>query len=833
MIGLWFAEKGVESVRQWGDGVLNDLKFGLRQLRRSPGFAFTAILTLALGIGVNTAIFSLVDSILLEPLPFPHQDRLIDIIGYTLPGQNATPFPKGWIRALTEHSNSFASISGFGLDAESNVGEVNAPNRVFGAEVMANALSTLDLHPAQGRFFTADDAVAGHNPVVVLSYGYWKDHFAASPAVGRSIRIDGISREIIGVMPPGVHFPYSDTQFVTPVTFKGGDAIDPWNNFNLRAFGRLRDGVTPAQAQALLRRLQPSLVPMFPWRMPDEWASQTAVVPLLDSIVGNMRARLLLLFGAVGLVLLIACANVANLMLARAASREREIAIRGALGASGRRLARQLLSESVLIGVLAGVAGLMAASFSLQVMTKLLPTDTPRLNDLGLHWHAFLFAAGVSVLTGLLFGLVPALRMASPDLQSTLSSGSRGAAGNVSHFRTAMLLVMGQIGLSVVVITAAGLMLHSLYSLSRVNPGFRTDRIVTAEVSMDSNACAQKGRCLAFFQTLLDHARGIPGTENVALTDSLPLSARDDNYVYDAEGHPRTARELASLATERTVSPGYFATLGMHLMRGRVLDDQDASGASRAAVVNEYMANRLWPHQDPLGRHIIKVDEELTPGVMNPNTASSVVGVVANTHEVSLSGNFDDAVFLPMSRSTEQPVMYVLLRTHASTQQAADELRQTVADIDPQVPVTRVRTLNEVVAASESASRSLTILLLCFGVLAVVIGAVGVYSLIAYIVSWRTREIGIRLALGAQRWTVVRSIVLRSVALAAGGSAIGLAAAAASARLLQSFLFGVSPLDPITFLGAPALMTLLAIGAAWIPARRAASIDPIKALRNE
>lgn len=825
--------------------MLSDLRFAFRQLRKSPGFALTAILTLALGIGVNTAIFSLVDSILLQPLPYPHQDRLMRIDYGPAANSDASFFPKGWIRALDQHSSTFTSISGFSASAESNVGDANSSNRVFGAEVMANALDTLGLHPALGRFFNAGDALAGHDPVVVLSYGYWKEHFGANPdVIGQSIRIDGISRQIIGVMPEGVHFPYSDTQFVVPTTFKGGNPIDAWAGFYLRAFGRLKDGVTPAQAQADLRHLQPGLLPMFPWRMPDQWARDMTVVPLLDSIVGNMRARLLLLFGAVGLVLLIACANVANLMLARAASREREIAIRGALGASGTRLVRQLLSESVLIGVLAGAAGLMAAALSLRLMTKLLPADTPRMNDLGLHWHAFLFAAGVSVFTGLLFGLVPALRMASPDLQGTLRAGSRGAAGNASHFRAAMLLVMGQIGLSVVVITAAGLMLHSLYSLSQVNPGFRTSRIVTAEVSMDATACqpylgapvsseTAKGRCLAFFQTLLDRARGIPGTENVAVTDSLPLSGRDNNYVYDAEGHPRAARELAFLATERTVSPGYFATLGMHLMRGRLLDDQDASGASRAVVINENMANHLWPHLDPIGRHIVSVDDEPSPGVLNPNTASIVVGVVGNAHEGSLSGGFGDELFLPMSRTNEQPVMYVLLRTRATTQQAADALRHTVAEIDPQVPVTRVRTLNEVVAASESASRSLTVLLLGFGILAVVIGAVGVYSLIAYIVSWRTKEIGIRLALGAPRLNIVRDIVLRSVALAAGGSALGLAAAAASTRLLHSFLYGISPLDPVTFISVPVLMILLAVVAAWIPARRAASIDPMIALRNE
>jgi predicted permease len=815
--------------------VLNDVRFALRQLRKNPAFAITAILTLALGIGVNTAIFSLVDSILLEPLPFPHQDRLMSIIGYsTGVTGDATPYPKGWIRALDEHSSSFRSISGFGIDSESNVGESTSPERVFGAEVMTNALDTLDVHPAFGRFFTANDALAEHAPVVVLSYGYWKQHFGASPEViGQSIRIDGISRQIIGVMPAGVHFPYADTQFVVPLTFKGGDAYDPWTDFSLRAFGRLKDGVTPAQAHGELRRIQRALLPMFPWRMPDQWASDMTPIPLLDSIVGNMKARVLLLFGAVGLVLLIACANVANLMLARAASREREIAIRGAMGASGWRLIRQLLSESLLIGVLAGAAGLMAASLSLHLIAKLLPADTPRLDDFGLHWHAFLFAAAVSVFTGLLFGMVPALRMASPNLQSTLRVSGRGAAGSASHFRAAILLVMGQIGLSVVVITAAGLMLHSLYSLSKVNPGFRTDRIVTAEVSLDSNACAEKGHCLAFFNTLLDQAKGIAAADNVALTDSLPLSGRINNYVYDAEGHPRQARELAFLATDRTVSPDYFATLGIKLTSGRLLTDQDASSASRAVVINEQMAKHLWPKENPVGRQIISVNDEPTPGVFDPAKSLMVVGVVGNAHEASLSGGFGDELFLPMSRTNEQPVMYVLLRTRASTQEAADALRRTVAEINPQVPVTRVRTLNEVVAASESGSRSLAVLLLCFGVLAVVIGAVGVYSLIAYIVSWRTREIGIRLALGAPRWSVVREIVLRSLALAAGGSAVGLVAAGVSMRLLHSFLFGVSTLDPVTFLSVPALMMLLAIAAAWIPARRAASIDPMEALRNE
>ena len=819
--------------RDGGVEMLADLKFALRQLRKSPGFTLTAVLTLALGIGANTAIFTLVDSIMLRPLPFPQQTQIMRI-GYGGGETETAFFPKGWIRALGEHSTSFAAVSGFGPDTESNVGDANSSNRVFGAEVMANALSTLDVSPALGRFFSADDALGAHDPVVVLSYGYWQEHFAANPnVIGETLRIDGVSRRVIGVTPAGVRFPYADTQFLMPVTFKGGDALDPWQQFDLRAFGRLNAGITPAQAQSELRRMQKLLLPLFPWQMPDIWASNMTVVPLLESEVGAMRPRLLLLFAAVGLILLIACANVANLLLARAAGREREIAIRGALGATTTRLVSQLLAESVVLGAVSGAVGLMTAAVSLQALVSLLPADTPRLSDISLHWPVFLFAAAASVLTGFLFGLIPALQMASPNLLESLHSGSRSVAGKAGQFRVSMMLVVGQIALSVLVITAAGLMLRSLWTLSQVNPGFQTARIVTAEVPLDANACQAKGRCQQFYETLLERAHGLPGAENVALTDSLPLIGRQGTYIYDAQDHPREAHQGALLATGRVVSPGYFATLGIQLVRGRLLDQQDVSGASRAAVISQSMANRLWPHQDPLGMHLLSVDDEPRPAVWDENKAATVVGVVNNTHEGNLASGFGDEVYLPMTPERAQPTTYVLLRTHASTATAAAELRQAVISIDPQVPVTRLRTLNEVVASSESAPRSLTLLLLTFGALAVIIGGVGVYSLIAYIVSWRTREFGIRLALGAQRWQIIRRVVEQSLLLALGGSLVGLAAAALVGRIMRRFLFGVTPLDPVTFGAVAVLMTLLAVAAAWIPARRAASVDPMKTLRME
>ena len=584
---------------------------------------------------------------------------------------------------------------------------------------------------------------------------------------------------------------------------------------------------------AELRQMQKLLLPLFPWQMPETWPQNQSVVPLLESEVGAMGPRLMLLFGAVGLILLIACANVANLMLARASGREREIAIRGALGASAKRLIRQLLSESIVLGALAGALGLIVAAVSLQTLVTLLPADTPRMNDISLHWPVFLFAAAASVVTGLLFGLIPALKMASPNLRDALHSGSRSVAGKAGQFRVSIILVIGQIALSVVVITVAGLMLHSLWSLNQVNPGFQTDRIVTAEVSLDANACSMQGRCQAFFQTLIEHARGIAGAEDVALTDSLPLKAPMGDYVYDAQDHPRNARQEALRATARIVSPGYISALGIQTVRGRLLEQQDTSGASPAAVISQSMASRLWPNQDPLGKHILNVSDEAQPAVWNHEKAATIVGVVGNTHEGSLAADFGDEVYLPTTPAHERPTMYVLLRTRTSTAAAVDGLRQAVAEIDSQAPVTRVRTLNQVVATSESASRSLSFMLLAFGGLAVVIGGIGVYSLIAYIVSWRTREFGIRMALGAQRWQIVQGVVRQSLLLALAGSLAGLIAAFFVGQIMHSFLFGVKPLDPVTFGAVALLMTLLALAAAWVPALRAASVDPMKTLRME
>jgi predicted permease len=509
------------------------------------------------------------------------------------------------------------------------------------------------------------------------------------------------------------------------------------------------------------------------------------------------------------------------------------MAIRGALGASGRRLMQQLLSESIVLGVAAGAVGLGAAFASLRIFLRLLPADTPRIQDVSPRLGDILFTLCASALAGLLFGLIPSIRMSSNDLLKAIRVGGRGLTGRGSRFGLSMGLVIAQIGLSVMLITAAGLTLRSLYKLSRVDPGFRTGGTVTAEIALDNSACKQKGRCQSFFESLLDRAQGIAGIQSVALTDALPFSGRNNNYVYDAEGHPRNARQGALLATGRTVSQDYFQVLGLHLARGRLLTRQDASGESRAVVVNEHLAQRIWPNQDPLGKHLLDVTDEPVPAVWVPRKASVVVGVVRNAREGSLEGDFNDEIYLPMTPAREQPAMYVLARSNTTPTEAAASLRRVVSAIDSAVSATRVSSLDQVVATSIAAPRALAVLLLGFGWLAIMIGAVGVYSLIAYIVSWRTREIGLRLALGAQRRQIVFAVVRQSLLLAAAGCAAGLAGALALGRVLRSFLFEVSPLDPVTLCAVPMLMVLVVLIACWIPARRAASIDPMQALRTD
>jgi len=809
-----------------------DIRYALRQLNRSRAFAVLAILTLALGIGANTAIFSVIDSILLEPLPFPHQDRLVELQADA--SSSTSAYPKAWIREYQRRATTLSSVSAYTLDTEFNVTGIGPSARAFGSTVSANLFNTLDVKPALGRFFASPEETPGQDHVIVLSNGFWRQQFNADPnVIGRTILLDGVNRQIVGVAPPQIHFPDSDTQFWIPIAFKEGDRVDLWGSFEYLAIARLRNGVSPSQSQAEIRSLRPQMVALFPWTMPDEWANAVIVNPLLNSVVGDTRPRLLLLSGAVGLVLLIACANVANLMLARAAARQKEISLRSALGANTGRLVRQMLTESGVLAVASGTLGVLLAALSLNALKLVLPPDTPRLANLALHGHVFLFAAVVSLLTGVLSGLVPALQAGNRDLQGSLRTNAGNVFGTAHRFRISRLLVVGQIALAVVVITAAGVMLRSLFRLANTDPGFRAQQTLTAQVSLDRSACAQKTPCAGFFETLLDRAQALPGVESAALVDKLPLTGFDASFVFDAEGHPRTARQVALQGSRRIVSPGYFQLMGIRSLRGRLLNAEDYSGATRAMVINQSAARLLWPNQDPIGKHIENVADGTLPGQLDLNVASIVVGVVTDTRHRSLDTDAGKETYVALTPSSQRPVMNILLRSRLSSPELAASLRTLVTELDPSVPVTRVRTLQSVITSSTAAPRSLTMLLTAFGALAILVGAIGVYSLISYTVSWRTREIGLRLALGANRLQIARLVLGQSLALAIAGSALGIAGAVAATRLIRRFLFETSPLDPLTYTLVPILFCVLALVAAWAPAQRAASVDPMIALRNE
>lgn len=811
---------------------VQDLHYAFRQLRRNPGYAVVAILTLALGIGANTAIFSVLDSILLQPLPFPHASRLVQIDAQS----GFSSFPKGWIREYQRRATTFASISGYTLNTEYNVTNGgDASDRAFGNSVSTNLFDTLAIRPALGRFFSAPEEETGRDRVVVLSHGYWQQHFGSDPGVlGKKILIDGASREIVGVAPAGISFPDATTQFWIPISFKPGDAYDPWAVFGFRAIGRLKDGVSASLAQAELHSLHRQMLTLFPWRMPDSWAAGVTVGSLLDSVVGNMRPKLLLIVGTVALVLLIACANVANLMLARAATRQREMALRRALGANAGRLLQQVLTESGLIAMLSGVAGLVLATVTLHALKLLLPPDTPRLANIALRGDVLVFAVVVSLVTGIVAGLAPAWKAAGLDLESSLRLNETNVFGSAGRFRTSRLLVIGQIALAVVVITAAGVMLRSLSRLSSVNPGFRTASIISAQISLDRDACHSKGACTAFYQNLAERAHALPGVTDAAFIDAVPLSGVDSWYTFDAEDHPRSPRELTmGEVAGRVVTAEYFPQMDIHLLRGRLFNSLDATGSSRAILINQSLANHLWPHQDPIGKHLESLDKESSPAVMDMKTADVVVGVVSNTHDQSLEKGTDWEVYLPLSPANEKPVMNIVLRSNLGTGELAGELRHMVAELDPRIPVTRVRTMDEVVAASTAAPRSLAMLLTFFAVLAIGVGTLGVYSLIAYTTGWRMREFGLRLALGANRTQVSTLILRESLTLTATGAVLGLAGAYALTNLMRSFLFETSPADPLTYAVVLILFGMLSIIAAWRPAYRASLVEPMEVLRNE
>ncbi len=825
---------------------MHDLKFALRQLRKLPGFTLIAVITIALGIGATTAIFTVVDATLLKPLPYPQPEQLVTIQD-DLPGLGARDVGMSqpeW--EDLQRSGIFEYVSPTWFD-ENNLTGSEQPARVRLLIVAPNYFELLRVKPHLGRGFNPRDHSPGFVGEIVISDGLWKRAFAADPHIlDRSVRMDTDMYRIVGVMPPGFDAPgrtaeERNIEIWAATSFYGAPMADHprRSGRNLpTAIARLKPGLTIAAAQKRIDALADSLQKQFSADYPAQNAWRIQLVPLKDKIVGNVRQSVVLLFAAVGLVLLISCVNIANLLLARASARGREMALRQALGASRARLMRQLLTESLLLSLLGGVAGL-AILFALKdLLVRFVPDDLPRLNEISISWSVLLFALCASVFSGVIFGLAPAFQASRLDLQQALKQEGQGSAGSAQRARTRRGLVITEFALSLVLMIAAALLLHSFWDLLNVRTGFNTRNVLTVrtrmpypnDASVDKYATASQEA--PFVRELIRRCASLPGVEEVAIGDpaTIPLDQTGhelnvlEGHVYVTFEGQKVDQQKPTVVQRARVTPGYFHLLGLTLVRGRLFNEFDNDTAPQVAVVNEAFARTYWPNENALGKRF----KSTRPGA----PWITVVGVIANARTESLAQADVPQLYLNLYQ-TGAKHLAILLRGHLNTARIADEVRNQVQSLDSTLPVFGAQTLTETVSASLSQRRFSLEVIALFALTALLLASIGVYGVISYLVTERTREIGIRLALGAQKKNILRVILQQGFQLAVAGAAIGIVCAVIVSHLMASLLYGVKPTDPLSFAGVAALFVGVALLACYLPARRAMKIDPMVALRHE
>jgi len=812
----------------WLEQLLQDVRFGLRTLRKNPGFATVAVLTLALGIGANTAIFSVVNGVLLQPLPYTQPGRLVRI---------TDSYPQGALAAMQGNLRSM-DVAGYWDGQELNLTGLGDPLRLYGTAVSANFFSLLRTRPELGRTFLPGEDQPGKDHVVILSHALWKEKFGGEPGVvGRSIALEGESREVVGVMPEQFQLAASKAQFWVPLDLDSRAVGSYWGGGFMPVIGRLRPGATLEQARAELRAYIPRMRAMFPWRMPDAIWAASSVVALQASLVGDVASKLVILLAATGFVLLIACVNVANLNLARSSARQKEMTVRATLGAGRWRLCRQLLIESMVLAISGGALGLLLAIKGLTWLTSILPADTPRLAGVSVDWGVMAFTGGIAVLTGIIFGIAPAIYASRTDLTESLKTAWQHSVPRASK-RLRSALAITEVSLAVVLVIGAALMVESLWELSQVYPGFRSEHILTARITPTEQFCAKVARCQFFYSDLVERTRALPGVLDAALTDVLPLEGRITAFAAGFEDHPQNPQDPAPVVFETVVTPGYLRLMGIPLLRGRAFTAADtAPDAPSVALITAATARKYWPNQDPIGKHLKRVWA---------SDWTTVVGVVGDVNEDSLTAKLPDyidgAIYEPFGNaayaaarlSEAQPTdMTLVLRITSDRASMADQLRRIVSSLNADVPVSRIRTFETVISESESGSRSTASLFSIFAGLALVLGAVGIYGVVSYSVAQRTSEIGLRMALGATPRTVLGLIIGQGARLALLGVAIGIAGAFGVTRVISGFLFGVTPTDPNTFAAVAVLLVGVSVLACYIPARRAMKVDPMVALRYE
>jgi putative ABC transport system permease protein len=806
--------------------LLQDIRYGLRMLRKSPGFTAVAALTLALGIGANTAIFSLVNGILIAPLPFANPEQLVSVTG---------TYPVGGVVSMREQVKTM-QIGSYAEGHSFNLTGVGEPLRLTGTMVSAELLSLLGVRPELGRTFLPGEDLAGADGFVILSHALWEQRFARDPSIiGRSIQMEGQSRQVVGIMPADFRFPSTRTHVRVPLHGDPRDVVGCWAGDYMPVIGRLRPGVTMSQAQAEIRMFQSHVGALFPWTMPASWNADVGVVQLQTGMVADVRTRLLMLLGAVALVLLIACANVANLTLSRSATREKELAIRSALGAGRQRLVRQLLTESIVLASLGGLLGWVFARAGLTVLKAALPADTPRLSGVQMDWRVLAFTAGVTVLTAFVFGIAPALQSSRTGVSESLKSAGRGTAVAISQ-RLRGSLVVGELAFAMLLVVAAGLLIRSFWRLSHVDPGFRPEHVLTARITPNQSYCSDTGRCLNFYRTVLQQVQSLPGVSGAALVNTLPLGGRVSKRSLEIEGRVAPPADDSPLFWLDVVSPDYFHVMGILLVSGRWFGNEDQSGQPAVAIVSAASAARYWPGQNALGQHIrFSRDAE--------NEWRTVVGVIDDVRAYDLQHNVPDwikgTVYVPFSPNASledgrlPAEMTIAVQTAADETQVGNALRGIVTGLNPEAPVSELKTMQAVVSEAVSTPASTMTLFIAFAALALGLGLVGIYGVLAFLVSRRTREIGIRMALGAQPRDVLWLVMQEGARFAALGIGLGLLGAFGVTRWLASELYGVTAVDPLTYGGVAALVAAVTMLACYVPARRAMRVDPMVALRYE
>jgi len=801
---------------EWLGALAQDLRFAFRTLGRDRIPTTVAVLTLALGIGASTVMFALVDGVLLRPLP------------YSSPGQLVSVWPeRGFsvaeVTGFSERSRTFDEVAAYranvGVSLSGDDGSGRAPDRVESVRTTANLFHVLGTGAALGRTFGGGEDRPGSEPVVLLSDGLWRDRFGADPGtVGRTIQVDGEGRTVVGNMPPDFQFPTGTARLWIPMMMDPANVGAFWGTAGFRVIARLAPGATAAQAREELLRVAGQLRVENPLWTPaaEGYLAGAEVVPLKQQMVGGVRRMLLLLLGAVGLVPLIACVNVANLLLARGLARGRELAVRAALGAGRARLVRQLLTESLLLALLGGGAGVLLAAGGLRLVLRLLPADVPRLGDVTLDARVLGVAFIATLGTSMVFGLLPAIRTARPETSDALRQRSTGGG---RRGRLQAVLVAVEMALAVVLVTGAGMLLRGVSRLQHVDPGFATEDVVTARLSPPEREYQGRAAQLGFYDGVLERAAALPGVETVALTSQLPFDQENTTWATSIEGVTTDPNDLP-MFDRRSVTADYFRVLGVPLRRGRAFSEADVVGAPLVAIVDEAAARRFWPGQDPIGRRV---------GWPWANEWRTVVGVAATVRNGDLVGEPPMAVYVPFAQAPVAGATLVI-RSVRPPAQLAPEFRQLVASIGADVPVTQVRAMDEVVRGTLGRERLATLLLGAFAVVALVLGAVGLYGVTAYQVGQRRGEIGVRMALGARASDVLRQVLARSVTLALAGTAVGLVGALALSRVLDGILPGGGAVEPVVLLAVPLVLLVVSILATLVPAIRAASVEPTVAL---